>query len=82
MLDGVSLDQLRTFVAAAEEGNFSAADRRLRSAQSVVSQTLANLEGKIGIKLFDRSGRIRIGRRTVREASHAPRTRAAGSLLR
>jgi len=56
MLDGVSLDQLRTFVAAAEEGNFSAADRRLRSAQSVVSQTLANLEGKIGIKLFDRSG--------------------------
>ena len=58
MLDGVSLDQLRTFVAAAEEGNFSAAGRRLRRAQSVVSQTLANLEGQIGVKLFDRSGRI------------------------
>src|SRR5882762_1367952 len=57
MLDGVSLDQLRTFIAAAEEGNFSAAGRRLRRAQSVVSQTLANLEGQIGVKLFERSGR-------------------------
>ena len=58
MLDGVSLDQLRTFIAAAEEGNFTAAGRRLRRAQSVVSQTLANLEGQIGVKLFDRSGRV------------------------
>src|SRR5258706_14464414 len=58
MLDGVSLDQLRPFVAAAEEGNFTAAGRRLRRAQSVVSQTLANLEGQIGVKLFDRSGRV------------------------
>ena len=41
MLDGVSLDQLRTFIAAADEGSFSAAGRRLRRAQSVVSQTLA-----------------------------------------
>src|SRR3984957_1985918 len=58
MLDGVSLDQLRTFIAAAEEGNFSAAGRRLRRAQSVVSQTLANLEGQIHVRLFDRSGRV------------------------
>lgn len=57
MLDGFSLDQLRTFVAAAETGSFSAAGRRLGRAQSVVSQTLANLEGLIGITLFDRSGR-------------------------
>jgi hypothetical protein len=48
MLDGVSLDQLRTFIASAEEGSFSAAGRQLRRAQSVVSQTLANLEGQIG----------------------------------
>jgi DNA-binding transcriptional LysR family regulator len=41
-LDGMSLDQLRTFIAAAEE---------------VVSQTLANLEKQLGVKLFDRSGR-------------------------
>jgi len=58
MLDGVSLDQLRTFIAAADEGSFSAAGRRLRRAQSVVSQTLANLEGQHGVRLFDRSGHL------------------------
>lgn len=56
MLDPVSLDQLRTFLAAADEGSFSAAGRRLGRAQSVVSQTLANLEGQIGIRLFERTG--------------------------
>ena len=58
MFDGVSLDQLRTFIAAADEGSFSAAGRRLRRAQSVVSQTLANLEGQLGVKLFDRGARF------------------------
>jgi DNA-binding transcriptional LysR family regulator len=58
MLDGVSLDQLRTFIAAADEGSFSAAGRRLRRAQSVVSQTMANLEGQLGVKLFDRRGHL------------------------
>jgi DNA-binding transcriptional LysR family regulator len=57
MLDGMSMDQLRTFVAAAEEGSFSAAGRRLRRAQSVVSQTLANLELQVGFPLFERTGR-------------------------
>src|SRR5882757_8576479 len=72
MLDGVSLDQLRTFVAAAEEGNFTAAGRRLRRAQSAVSQTLANLEGQIGVKLFERSGRGT----TLTDQGHALLTRA------
>src|SRR3984893_6372809 len=58
MLDGVSLDQLRTFIAAADEGSFSAAGRRLRRAESVVSQTLANLEGQLRVKVFDRSGHL------------------------
>jgi DNA-binding transcriptional LysR family regulator len=57
MLDAVTLDQLRTFIAAAEEGSFSAAARKLRRAQSVVSQTLANLEAQLGVKLFDRGSR-------------------------
>ena len=57
MLDGVTLDQLRTFIAAVDEGSFSAAARKLRRAQSVVSQTLANLETQLGVKLFDRSAR-------------------------
>jgi DNA-binding transcriptional LysR family regulator len=57
MLDGVSMDQLRTFLAAADEGSFSAAGRKLRRAQSVVSQTPANLEAQIDVQLFDRAGR-------------------------
>jgi DNA-binding transcriptional LysR family regulator len=57
MLDAMSMDQLRTFIAAAEEGSFSAAGRRLHRAQSVVSITLANLEHQVGFRLFDRSGR-------------------------
>jgi DNA-binding transcriptional LysR family regulator len=57
MLDGVSLDQLRAFIAAADAGSFSAAARTLRRAQSVVSQTISNLEGQMGVALFDRSHR-------------------------
>jgi len=57
MLDAVTLDQLRTFIAAAETGSFSAAGRKLGRAQSVVSQTLANLEGQLEVQLFDRTNR-------------------------
>src|SRR5258706_15746552 len=57
MLDGVSLDQLRTFIAAVDEGSFSAASRKLLRSQSVVSETVSNLEEQIGVPLFDRSGR-------------------------
>jgi DNA-binding transcriptional LysR family regulator len=58
MLNSVTLDQIRTFIAAADEGSFSGAGQRLGRAQSVVSQTLAHLEGLLGVKLFDRSGRV------------------------
>src|SRR5882762_5962486 len=57
VLDGVSLDQLRSFIAAVDEGSFSAAARRLRRAQSAVSELVSNLEDQIGVMLFDRSGR-------------------------
>jgi len=57
VVEGLSLDQLATFIAAAENGSFSAAGRRLGRAQSVVSQTIANLECQVGLKLFERSGR-------------------------
>ena len=57
MLDGVSLDQLRTFVAAADEGSFSAAARRLNRVQSAVSAWVGGLEGQIGVVLFDRSAK-------------------------
>jgi DNA-binding transcriptional LysR family regulator len=58
MLEGLTLDQLRTFIAAVDEGSFSAAGRRLKRAQSVVSQTLAALEAQLGVTLFDRRGRL------------------------
>jgi len=57
MLDSVSLDQLRSFIAAADQGSFSAAARRLRRAQSAVSELVSGLEAQIGVTLFDRSGR-------------------------
>jgi DNA-binding transcriptional LysR family regulator len=57
VLDGVSLDQLRAFIAAVDEGSFSAAARKLRRAQSAVSELISNLEGQIGVPLFDRSER-------------------------
>lgn len=57
MLDGVSLDQLRIFVAAADEGSFSAAARRLRRTQSAISESMGNLEAQLSVTLFDRSGR-------------------------
>lgn len=75
MLDGMSMDQLRTFIAAADEGSFSAAGRKLRRAQSVVSHTLANLELQVGFALFDRSGRYpqltEAGRALLGEARRA-----------
>lgn len=57
MLDAVTLDQLRTFIAAADQGSFSGAGRKLRRAQSAISKSLANLEGQFGVKLFDRARR-------------------------
>jgi DNA-binding transcriptional LysR family regulator len=57
MLDGVSLDQLRMFLAAVDEGSFSAAARRVMRTQSAVSEGVSNLEAQLGVTLFDRSGR-------------------------
>jgi DNA-binding transcriptional LysR family regulator len=58
VLDGVSLDQLRTFIAAVDEGSFSAAARKLHRVQSAVSGWVGALEDQIGVVLFDRSGRF------------------------
>jgi DNA-binding transcriptional LysR family regulator len=45
------------FVAAVDEGSFSAAGRKLGKTQSVITQTIANLERQLGLKLFDRTAR-------------------------
>jgi DNA-binding transcriptional LysR family regulator len=56
MIGRFTLDQLRVFVAIVDEGSFSAAARRLRRAQSAVSQAIATLEAAHGVALFDRDG--------------------------
>ena len=57
-LGSPSLDQLRTFVAVAEAGSFSAAARALNRQQSVISYAIATLEEQLGgLKLFDRATR-------------------------
>ena len=56
MLDALTLDQMRTFVAVAEAGSFRAAATRLSRVQSAVSHAIGNLEAQLGVTLFDRSG--------------------------
>lgn len=68
----LSFEQLEAFVAAAEQGSFSAAGRALRKAQSAVSTQVANLEEDLGVVLFSRAGRNPVltlaGERLLREA--------------
>jgi DNA-binding transcriptional LysR family regulator len=50
-----SLEQLRQFVAVAEQGSISAAARRLGKVQSAVSTAIALLEADLNVTLIDRS---------------------------
>lgn len=52
---GLKIDEIRSFVAVAETGSFSAAARALHRAQSVVSMHVAGFEAELGYKLFDRT---------------------------
>jgi len=56
--DDVSLAQLEVFIACARMGNFSAVARELGRTQSMVSCTIARLELRLGVMLFDRSARL------------------------
>jgi DNA-binding transcriptional LysR family regulator len=58
MLEKVTIEQLRTLRAVAEEGSFSAAARKLGRVQAAVSQSIDRLEAQLGLRLFDRSGRV------------------------
>ena len=51
-----TLDQLRIFLAIAEEGSFNRAAKKLGRALSVVSYGVTALEGQLGVKLFEREG--------------------------
>lgn len=56
-MPNVEISQLKVFLAAAEEKNFSAAARRLNLSQSAVSQNIQALEKTYGVELFIRRGR-------------------------
>lgn len=58
MLESVTIEQLRTLRAVAEEGSFTAAARKLGQGQPAVSQAMQRLEKQLGLRLFDRSSRV------------------------
>lgn len=53
----INLPELKVFVAAAEELNFSRAAQRLHLSQSAVSQNIQSIERAYGVELFVRHGR-------------------------
>jgi DNA-binding transcriptional LysR family regulator len=53
----MTLEQLRIFVVVAEHEHVTQAARALNLTQSATSAAIAALEGRYGIKLFDRIGR-------------------------
>lgn len=56
MLDALTLDQIRMFVAVVDAGSFRSAAARLSRVQSGVSNAIANFEATLGVTVFDRSG--------------------------
>lgn len=52
-----TLSNLESFVRSAESGSFSAAARRLALTPAAVSRNVAQLEGNLGVRLFQRSTR-------------------------
>jgi DNA-binding transcriptional LysR family regulator len=53
----MKLKQIETFYWAAQLGSFSRAAKRLNATQSAVSMRIRELEGRLGVSLFDRSQR-------------------------
>jgi DNA-binding transcriptional LysR family regulator len=53
----INIPELRVFVIAAEELNFSRAAQRLHLSQSAVSQNIQSIEKAYGVELFVRHGR-------------------------
>jgi DNA-binding transcriptional LysR family regulator len=57
MLDNITINQLRAFLAVCDEGSFSGAARKLGRAQSAISHAIAALESAFRVPLFERNTR-------------------------
>jgi DNA-binding transcriptional LysR family regulator len=57
VLDTVTINQLRAFVAVCDQGSFSGAARKLRRAQSAISHAIKALESAFDVELFERNTR-------------------------
>lgn len=57
MLDNVTINQLRAFVAVCDQGSFSGAARKLGRAQSAISHAVKTLESALDVELFERDAR-------------------------
>jgi DNA-binding transcriptional LysR family regulator len=57
VLDNVTINQLRAFVAVCDQGSFSGAARALNRAQSAVSHAVKALESAFDVRLFERDTR-------------------------
>src|SRR6201991_127935 len=64
-----TLDQLRVFLTVVDVGSFAGAARTLGRATSVISYSIANLEARLGVVLFDR------------EATRKPQLTEAGRMV-
>jgi DNA-binding transcriptional LysR family regulator len=56
-MNGLNLNDLHFFVQAVENGSFSAAARLLGVPKSTVSKRVAELEGRLGVRLIHRTSR-------------------------
>src|ERR1700760_4495092 len=77
----MTLEQLRIFVAVAEQQHVTQAASQLNLTQSATSAAIAALETRYGIKLFDRVGRGIVLTQTGRDFLNEARAKAAAQVL-
>src|SRR6185437_8180978 len=65
MLDNVTINQLRAFVAVCDQGSFSGAARKLARAQSAISHAIKALESAFDVELFERNTQLTAAGRSL-----------------
>lgn len=71
-MKNATLRQLKTFVAVAQQLSFSAAARQLHLTQPAISEQIKQLEGHVGLPLFEKLGkRIHLTRAGVQMLHHS-----------